>query len=145
MSRKRTSSSETTMSRPVSSRGNTKITIIILPVLILFLPLGYSLAHTIFGGGPEEIRDFLERPDEKHQRCLELDGEYMLEMEPIDMRLHHMDLLKAIRDEALREGRRGKVQLSTCRECHPSREKFCDRCHDAVSLKPDCFGCHYYP
>ena len=21
----------------------------------------------------------------------------------------------------------------------------CNRCHQAVSLQPDCFGCHYYP
>jgi hypothetical protein len=45
----------------------------------------------------------------------------------------------------VRHGKRGEVCLSKCGECHKSRERFCDRCHNAVSLTPDCFGCHYYP
>ena len=44
-----------------------------------------------------------------------------------------------------RFGIRSEVTLEHCGRCHTSRERFCDRCHDAASVKLDCFGCHYYP
>ena len=50
-----------------------------------------------------------------------------------------------LREEAVRYGRRGELSLNKCIECHGSREAFCNRCHEAVSLEPDCFGCHDYP
>ena len=93
--------------------------------------------------GDDEERDgdagdelFLERPDPKYTSCVK-DTEYM--------RYHHWELLRGIREEIVRYGIRGEVNLARCRDCHTSRETFCNRCHDAVSLTPDCFGCHYYP
>jgi hypothetical protein len=61
------------------------------------------------------------------------------------MRFYHMNLLKDIRDEFVRDGKRGEIGLYTCKECHTSRADFCNKCHNAVALYPDCYGCHYYP
>ncbi|MFC2085001.1 cytochrome C, partial [Bacteroidota bacterium] len=61
------------------------------------------------------------------------------------MRHHHWELLRTIREEVVRYGKRGEINLKKCQECHTSRERFCNKCHDAVSMKPDCYGCHYYP
>jgi len=61
------------------------------------------------------------------------------------MRVHHMDLLKEIREEVIRDGIRGEVTLEQCARCHLSKERFCDRCHQAATVVLDCFGCHYYP
>jgi len=61
------------------------------------------------------------------------------------MPYHHWTLLREVRNEVVRDGVRGEISLDRCRGCHPGRERFCNRCHEAVSLAPDCFGCHYYP
>ena len=60
------------------------------------------------------------------------------------MRFRHIDRLKEMRIDAVRYGKRD-ITFDRCRECHTSRGEFCDRCHRAVNLVPDCFGCHYYP
>ena len=104
--------------------------------VVLLLPLGYSVIARVVagGGGPEE--PFLEKPAAEHRECVR-DTKYM--------RYHHWELLREVREEVVRYGQRGEIGLSECRDCHTSRERFCNRCHDAVSLTPDCFGCHYYP
>jgi hypothetical protein len=70
------------------------------------------------------------------------------------MRFRHMDILKEMRIDGVRDGNRGykpspkeprtDYTFDDCRKCHESRAAFCDRCHLAVNLIPDCFGCHYY-
>jgi hypothetical protein len=106
-----------------------------IPLLIVLLPLGYSVVSSVAQvGDPPEV--FLEMPDPKHEECVR-DTAYM--------RFHHWELLRGVREEIVRYGNRGDVGLKKCQECHTSRERFCDRCHDAVSMSPDCFGCHYYP
>jgi hypothetical protein len=106
-------------------------------VLIIRLPLGYSIASSLVaqetGTAP---RVFLERPDAKHESCIR---------ETTYMRFHHWELLRVIREEVVRYGMRGEDGLDRCKDCHTSRERFCNRCHNAVSLYPDCFDCHYYP
>lgn len=111
-------------------------TIVAVSIVIIVLPLAYSLGVYVLVPGSPAGQPFLERPDPKHRRCVR-ETEYM--------RFHHMDLLKQIREEVIREGKRGELRLSSCRDCHTSRERFCDRCHTAASLNVDCFGCHYYP
>ena len=32
-----------------------------------------------------------------------------------------------------------------CMQCHTSKEKFCDTCHDYTSVKPFCWDCHLTP
>lgn len=109
---------------------------IAIPILIILLPIGYSIASYIFVQDNPNPQLFLERPDEKYKECVK-DTEYM--------RHHHWELLRGIREEIVRYGVRSEINLNKCRECHTSRENFCDKCHNTVSLTPDCFGCHYYP
>lgn len=108
--------------------------LILIAVVIVLLPLGCSVVGAVMGGGDEE--PLLVMPDPEHKACVR-DTE--------TMRLKHMYILKEIRDEVIRDGIRGDLRLETCSECHTSRAEFCDRCHNHVNLKPDCFGCHYYP
>ena len=108
---------------------------IIVAVLIL-VPLGFSFVAQVSQTGTESSDDFLEKPDPQYEECVR-ETEYM--------RFHHWELLRGVREEVVRYGIRGDIGLSKCSECHTSRERFCDKCHEATSLTPDCFGCHYYP
>ncbi len=114
----------------------THILAAVVPVLVILIPLGYSLVGFVFGQGEPAGRPFIERADAKYESCVR-DTEYM--------RIHHWELLKELRIGAVRDGVRSEITLDTCRQCHPNRARFCNRCHDAVSLHPDCFDCHYYP
>jgi hypothetical protein len=108
----------------------------VILVLIILIPFGYSVVARVVAQGPDSAPVFLERPAPEHKECVR-ETEYM--------RFHHWELLRRTREEVVRYGIRGDVDLNKCRECHTSRERFCDRCHHATSLRPDCYGCHYYP
>ena len=114
-------------------RDNNRLAVVVF-VLIILAPFGYSLVRPVFTQGSSPTRVFLEVPDE---------GECV--RETAYMRFYHMDLLKQTREDVIRAGIRGEITLSGCRECHTYREQFCNSCHDAVTLNLDCFGCHYYP
>jgi hypothetical protein len=124
---------------------NTTTVAAILPLALIALPILYSATDTLFAQEPEV---FLELP-EGQEHCVR-DTEYM--------RFHHMDLLLEIRDQVQRDGKRtqdvgftacvppeGQTSCYLCQDCHSNRAEFCNRCHNAVDLVPDCFGCHYYP
>jgi hypothetical protein len=129
-----------------------KAAVVPVAVLVILFPLGYSVVRSVVSHGAEAAQPFLDKPDGRQERCVR-DTTYM--------RFHHMTLLKQMRDQAVREGnmslinqvrdaavREGKggaTGLNTCRECHVSRERFCNQCHNAVNLHVDCFRCHYYP
>ncbi|MBF0201449.1 MAG: sulfate reduction electron transfer complex DsrMKJOP subunit DsrJ [Desulfamplus sp.] len=79
-------------------------------------------------------------------------------LEKYDMRAEHMSLLDEWRDSVVRDadrlykGTNGKsfnMSLSTgedsCLGCHTDKEKFCDRCHNFVSVAPYCWECHTTP
>lgn len=118
-------------------RANARGTLVIAAaVLVILIPLGYSLVSPLLARDSGSAEVFLEMPDPSHAACVEKTSY---------MRYHHWELLKQIREEVVRYGIRGEVGLRQCRNCHTSRERFCNRCHNAVSLYPDCFGCHYYP
>jgi hypothetical protein len=118
------------------SIGKTGILAVLLPALIIIFPFGYSLVAYMLPQGTEPSQPFIDLPDEKYENCVR-DTEYM--------RFHHWELLRQIREEFVRYGKRGDLGLFKCKECHTSRERFCNQCHNAVSLTPDCYGCHYYP
>ena len=122
------------VSRTMSS--HTKRIVVTAALLVILFPFGYSLVSGILTGGSDAAEVFLEQPDPKYQECVR-DTEYM--------RFHHMDLLKEIREEFVRHGNRDEIGFDSCRGCHTNRAGFCNRCHNAVSLNLDCFGCHYYP
>ncbi len=110
--------------------------ITIILALIIVCPIGYSLIDFVFAEEDQDSQLFLEKPDSKYENCV-AETEYM--------RYHHWELLAKIREDVVRYGKRGEIGLNKCRECHTSRERFCNKCHDATSLITDCFGCHYYP
>jgi hypothetical protein len=109
--------------------------LILLPILCHVI--GLTPTVPVEAGEP-----FLEMPDPKHTECLKRPG--MID-DTEDMRFHHWQLLREVRVEVVRHGKRGDLGLKRCSECHTSRERFCDRCHQAASVTPDCWGCHYYP
>jgi quinone-modifying oxidoreductase subunit QmoC len=115
-----------------SQAGHVRLSVII--AVLILVPLAYSLVSQVV---PKKADPdvFLERPDPKYKNCVR---------DAVYMRYHHWELLRGIREEVVRYGIRSDVGLSKCPECHTKREHFCDRCHNAVSLAPDCFGCHYY-
>ena len=108
---------------------------ILIVILAIFVPFVYSAVSFAISDKEVPSEVFLERPDSIYTECVK-DTEYM--------RYHHWELLRAIREDVVRYGIRGDIGLKSCGTCHTSRERFCNRCHDAVSLKPDCFECHYY-
>ena len=107
-----------------------------IPVLLILFPLIYSLFTYSFAQDDKSSQPFLEKPDAKFENCVK-ETEYM--------RYHHWELLRTIREEVVRYGKRGEIALDECRECHTSSERFCNQCHNAVNLRPNCFSCHYYP
>lgn len=72
-----------------------------------------------------------------------------------EMKASHMQLLNEWRDDVLRDADRVMVTVDgkeyrkglqlTCMQCHTSKEKFCDKCHEYASVKPTCWGCHLTP
>ncbi|MCP4703724.1 MAG: hypothetical protein GY865_03865 [candidate division Zixibacteria bacterium] len=107
-----------------------------IPIIIIFILIAYGVISNVVALGNEPPQVILERPDAKYDNCVE-NTEYM--------RYHHWELLRGIRENIVRYGIRGDVNLNKCKECHTSRVNFCDQCHNAVSMAPDCFGCHNYP
>jgi hypothetical protein len=112
---------------------NNRIAVIVFIVVIL-APFGYSLMRPVLTRGSSRDDVFIELPD---------GGECVRETQY--MRFYHMDLLKEVREDVIRRGVRGDVTFTGCRECHTYRGQFCNKCHEAVTLNVDCFGCHYYP
>jgi hypothetical protein len=117
----------------LGGRGNALTAVL---VLVILLPFGYSAVSRAVAGSDPGPEPFLEKPDPKEDSCVR-DETYM--------RFHHWELLQTVRDEVVRSGQLGDVSLDGCKDCHTSRERFCDRCHNAVSLQPDCWRCHDYP
>ncbi len=105
-------------------------------LVLVLLPLAYSLVRPAWAASRGD-EPFLEKAvDPEGKGCVR---------DPDEMRFQHWELLRQMREEVVRYGRRSDVGLFSCRDCHQSRVRFCDRCHEKVSLIPDCFHCHYYP
>ena len=126
------------MTEKTKPRGKAKTAAIVVPLVLILLPVGYSVAAAVISPGAGDPTPFLEMPDAEHETCI--DG-----IRADEMRYRHMDKLKRMRDRVLREGDRTGPSFEDCKTCHKSRERFCNRCHDRVNLTPDCFGCHDYP
>ncbi|MHC5008176.1 MAG: hypothetical protein ACYTGF_12535 [Planctomycetota bacterium] len=113
-----------------------KNAVISIAVVLVLVPLAYSVVSPLWARDAKAVTGFLERPDPQHESCVQ-DTAYM--------RFHHWELLRETRKAVVRYGIRGEVGLKGCGDCHTSRQRFCDVCHDQVSMTPDCWGCHYYP
>jgi hypothetical protein len=114
-------------------------------VVILLLPLAYSVVSSFAAQNADVQPAFLEKVHPDLGPCVR---------DPAYMRFHHWELLRSIREDVVRYGKREEivrngqpleVGLNGCQRCHTRRERFCNQCHQAVSLYPDCFGCHNYP
>ena len=130
--------------KAVSSRsGNGRALLASIPVLIILLPLVCYIARGVISLGGEPSGPFIELANTKYTRCMEgEDGEGRARQY---MRYRHWEYLMDLREDVVRNGNRTRGGFDSCQKCHQSRERFCDRCHNAVSLKPDCFDCHDYP
>jgi len=115
-----------------SPAAGSRTLLAVILVLIILAPVGYSAITRVTATGSEPP----ERPDPQYTECVR-DTNYM--------RFHHWELLRGLREEVVRSGNRLDVSLDGCWNCHQSKVRFCDRCHQAASVFPDCFGCHYYP
>ena len=130
-----------------SAAGRALLAVIL--VLVILAPVGYSVLTRVTARGAEAP----EPPNSKYTQCIR-DTDYM--------RFHHWELLKGLREKVVRDGIRGDLvevetisegvkrvvaveeSLDGCWLCHQSKARFCDRCHDAATVRPDCFRCHYY-
>ncbi len=72
------------------------------------------------------------------------------------MRAEHMVLINNWRDSVVRDYNRLYTSRATheqfnmslqngCMSCHASKKKFCDECHNYMSVKPYCWDCHIQP
>lgn len=120
-------------------KGRIVLGLLVFVALATF-PIWYNLVS-----GKEVLRPDLVLPSGE-DRCV-ADTEYM--------RTEHMQLLMDWRDEVVRsndrvftadDGRRYYKSLTgTCLSCHDDKARFCDRCHDYVSVQPYCWDCHVIP
>jgi hypothetical protein len=141
------------MSASSDSGGRIAIPVLLVVLVVLAAPILVSVAGRLLASDADE--PFLETAyataaeRARYERMgIPVPEDRTCDGRPREfMRFHHMDLLKEIRDEVLREGIGIEVSrgLERCRTCHENRERFCNACHDAVDLSPDCFDCHYYP
>ncbi|GBD98953.1 hypothetical protein BMS3Abin07_00984 [bacterium BMS3Abin07] len=119
----------------------------ILIGIIIFLAVATFPIYSNFGKVIKKPDPKLDTPviqKMKVKECVE-PKEYM--------RKDHMQLLISWRDAALRDGDRiykstsGKdyhISLqNSCLKCHSNKKKFCDECHNYVSVKPYCWDCHF--
>ncbi len=120
----------------MSEKKKTGIIGLIVLTLIILVPLVLSIIPVGQAGSQDLDGVFLEMPADSIQNCI---------MNTDSMRYHHWEILLGMRERVVRYGIREEHGLHSCRDCHTSRERFCNQCHNAVSMDPDCFGCHYYP
>ena len=111
---------------------------------IVLFPVWYNLASGKAGSSPEIVVKTRNTPGK--DKCV---------MESGYMRASHMTLLRDWREAVVRTGDRNFVGAggrqfqrsltNTCLDCHSNKQSFCDRCHDYVAVRPDCWNCHVAP
>ena len=82
-------------------------------------------------------------------------GKHMCVMPVEYMRSSHVLLLKEWRETVVRTGDRNFMSpdgrhfrrslTDTCLDCHSNKSSFCDRCHNYVGVRPNCWECHVAP
>jgi hypothetical protein len=103
--------------------------------VVILSPCAYSVGHFAWTRMFAAPKPFLEVLPVTSQRCVR---------DPGWMRQNHRVFLYELRDKAVRDGIRNEVTLSSCSQCHKDKTRFCDKCHNATNLHPDCFDCHSY-
>ena len=106
-----------------------------IAAVIILTPFAYSAGRFAWVSLFAARKPFLEVPAATSQRCVR---------DPKWMRQNHRVLLEELRDKTVRDGIRNEVTLRSCSQCHKDKAQFCDKCHQAANLHPDCFDCHSY-
>ena len=116
----------------------------VIPGLLLFA--GLVSMPFVLHAGKEYQRVKPALPAQAGANCIE-PREYMA--------ASHMTLLSRWRDRATRENLRQYTALDgkawtislndTCFSCHTDKAAFCDTCHTAVGVSPNCWTCHAVP
>jgi len=109
-----------------------------LPVvagMVILFPFVHSVGRFAWASISSSPKPFLQVAADPSQRCVR---------DPIWMRQNHRIFLRELRDRTVRERIRSEITLRSCSQCHKDKTQFCDKCHDAVNLRPDCFDCHAY-
>ena len=118
----------------------------IVPGLIVFLVLITAPAWYSVATG-KAVRVIEPEIVAEEKQCIE-SADYM--------RARHMDILvddwrEAVVREGIRsyvgsDGREYEISLTeTCLGCHSNKSEFCDKCHNYVGVRPDCWDCHNVP
>lgn len=73
----------------------------------------------------------------------------------VEMKASHMQILDDWRTNVVRNadrlyvadnGKQYNMSLqNTCMQCHTSKKKFCDQCHNYLGVAPVCWDCHVAP
>lgn len=101
----------------------------------IVLPFAHSVGRFGWTSMFSAPKPFLQAASGSSQHCVR-DAAWM--------RQNHRVFLRELRDKTVREGVRNEVTLRSCSQCHKDKAQFCDKCHNAVNLRPDCFDCHSY-
>lgn len=110
----------------------------LLPVIagfFILLPLAYSVGRFALVSIFPAPKPFLQAAADPTRRCVR---------DPAWMRQNHRVFLRELRDKTVRQGIRNEITLRSCSQCHKDKAQFCDKCHNAANLHPDCFDCHSY-
>ncbi len=126
---------------------NAKIVVyagLVLFVGLVTFPVWYGTAQGRTAHRPEIVIRTANVPGK--DRCI---------MPLESMRASHVHLLKDWREAVVRtgdrdytspDGRRFRRSLTgTCLDCHSNKSSFCDRCHNYVGARPNCWNCHVAP
>ena len=107
---------------------------VVIFLIVLAFPLFYNMFSVgVLGAASAAPQLKIEKPG----KCIK---------DTAWMRHNHMKLLMHTRDDVVRQGiRKANHGIKGCRQCHPHRDEFCDRCHDYIGVDPECWNCHYYP
>lgn len=102
--------------------------------VIILCPFAYSVGRFAWTS-ISTPKPFLQVAADASKRCVR---------DPAWMRQNHRVLLQELRDRTVRQGIRNEITLHSCSQCHKDKAQFCDKCHTAANLHPDCFDCHSY-
>jgi hypothetical protein len=119
-----------------------KITVgLVLFLGLMTLPFWHTLGKPI--PAPQISLDTPQIAKLQEKRCLEPNSY---------MRVSHMKFLRAWKNTVTRKGNRIFVSSSgkevtngfpqACLSCHSNKEQFCDRCHEYVGARTNCYHCH---
>ena len=126
---------------PSIPTANGRAIVATILVGIILLPVVCSVISSVIAAGAESSEGLYEPPDPDRVGKVSPDG-YGCVKDTEYMRYHHWELLRGLREDVVRYGRRGDITLNGCWKCHESKSHFCDKCHNAASVILDCFGCH---